>query len=272
MVRRLSAVAACVSVMLAGSLAHAQSKSNFGDPGEFIFSADRLLPVLGWSHATLTQTNPPMGINKIVTTTNSSSLGFFWGGTPAINDSPGLPGFPTVPVANIYTVPRLGFDYTIIPNVTVGGDLIVFFTIGGNVSTESYNNAGGTTTTTNSAPTTTIFGVAPRGGYIFHINQILSIWARGGFSFYTLTEKQSTTVGTTTTTYSASYHQPAIDLDPQLVITPLPHFGFTAGLTGDLPFAGGHSYTTNTGGTTSTVSAASSLTFLGVTAGVLGWF
>jgi len=273
MIRRLAAVAAGVGVMLGGSLAHAQSKSTFGDQGEFIFSADRLLPVLGWSHVTLTEVNPPMNINKIVETTNSSSLGFFWGGTPAFTDpAHGVVGFPNVPVPNFYTTPRLGFDYTILPNITVGGDLILFFTLGGSASSEQYNNAGGTVTTTASAPTSTIFGIAPRGGYILHLNQLLAIWLRGGFSFYTLTEKQSATVGTTTTTYSASYHQPAIDLDPQLVITPLPHFGFTAGLTGDLPFAGGHSYTTNTGGTTSTVSAASSLTFLGVTAGVLGWF
>jgi hypothetical protein len=274
MVRRLMAVAAGVGVMLTGALAHAQSKSNFGDPGEFIFSADRLMPVLGYSHASITETNPPAGATKVVETENSSSLGFFWGGTPGFTDVPTVDGAPAagIPVTNFYTTPRLGFDYTIIPNVTVGGDVILFFTLGGNGSVEQYNNGGGTTTTTNPSPTSTLFGIAPRGGYILHLTDLFSVWLRGGVSFYTLTWKESATVGNTTTTFSANYNQFALDLDPQLVITPIPHFGFTVGLTGDLPIAGGHSYTRDAGGTTSSVSAGSSLMFLGLTSGLVGWF
>jgi hypothetical protein len=274
MVRRLTAVAAGAGVMLVGSLAHAQSKSNFGDQGEFIFSADRLMPVLGYSHASITATNPPAGASKVVSTEDSSSLGFFWGGTPGFTDVPTVNGAPAagIPVTNFYTVPRLGFDYTILPNVTVGGDLILFFTLGGTRSTEQYNNGGGTVTTTNSEPTSTIFGIAPRGGYIIHLNELFAVWLRGGFSYYTLTWKESATVGNTTTTFSANYDQFALDLDPQLVITPLPHFGFTVGVTGDIPLAGGHSYTANAAGTTSSVSAGSSLLFIGMTGGLVGWF
>ena len=275
MVRRLTAVAAGVGVMLVGSLAHAQSSGeSFGSQGQFIISADRLMPVLGYSRASSTEPQtPPAGVTKVTDSEDSSSLGFFWGGTPGFNGVVGIPGAPaSIPITNFYTVPRLGFDYTIIPNVTIGGDLILFFTLGGSASHEVFNNGGGTSTTTTNEPTNTTFGIAPRGGYILHLSDLFSLWLRGGFSFYTLTWKQSSTVGTTTTTLSANYNQFALDLDPQLVITPFPHFGFTVGLTGDIPLAGGHSFTSNTGGTTSSISAGSSLMFIGLTGGLVGWF
>ena len=277
MVRRLTAVAAGVGVMRVGSLAHAQSSGgSFGSQGQFIISADRLMPVLGYSRASSTEPQtPPAGETKVTDTEDSSSLGFFWGGTPAFNGAVpgGIPGAPgSIPVTNFYTVPRVGFDYVLLPNITVGGDLILFFTLGGSNSNEVYNNGGGTTTTTHNEPTNTTFGIAPRAGYIMHLSDLFSLWLRGGFSFYTLTWKQQFTVMTTTTTISANYNQFALDLDPQLVITPFPHFGFTVGLTGDIPLAGGHSFTTNTAGTTSSISAGSSLMFIGVTSGLVGWF
>jgi hypothetical protein len=276
MVRRLIAVAAGVGVMLVGTLGQAQtSGGSFGSQGQFIISADRLFPVLGYSRASSTEPQtPPAGVTKVTDTEDSSSLGFFWGGTPAFTGVVGIAGanVASIPVTNFYTVPRLGFDYAILPNVTVGGDLILFFTLGGSTSHEVYNNGGGTQTTTTNEPTNTTFGIAPRGGYIMHLSDLFSVWLRGGFSFYTLTWKESSTVANTTTTFSANYNQFALDLDPQLVITPFPHFGFTVGLTGDIPLAGGHSFTANTGGTTSSVSAGSSLMFVGLTSGLVGWF
>jgi hypothetical protein len=268
MVRRLTAVAAGVGVMLVGSLAHAQAKGNFGDQGEFIFSADRLLPVLGYSKLSEDQpTGLPPGVTKITNSESSSGLGFFWGGTPGYSIGT-LNG--TLP--NVFTIPRLGFDYTIIPNVTIGGDIAVFFTLGGSQSTETTNNGGGTQTTSTSEPKTTIFGIAPRGGYILHVNDLLAVWLRGGVSYYTATLKQSQTNNNTTTTTSINVDQFALDLDPQLVITPLPHFGFTVGLTGDIPLTGGNSTKVSTNTTSQSASAGSSLLYVGMTGGLLGWF
>ncbi|HEY5241390.1 MAG TPA: hypothetical protein VIJ22_07990, partial [Polyangiaceae bacterium] len=141
MVRRLTAVAAGVGVMLVGSLAQAQTKSTLGDPGEFIFSADRLMPVLGYSNESTTQaTQLPPGVNKISSSESQSSLGFFWGGSPGYV----VPlGGTNATLPNVFTVPRLGFDYTVIPNLTVGGEIVVYFTLGGTQSTETDNNSGG---------------------------------------------------------------------------------------------------------------------------------
>jgi hypothetical protein len=274
MVRRLSAVTAGLVVLSVGSLAHAQhAGGSFGDQGQFIISADRLFPLLGYSHASETETNPPAGANRATDSESSSNLGFFWGGTPAFTDRPTVAAAPGgIPVTNFYTVPRVGFDYTILPNVTIGGDVILFFTLGGSTSTEIYNNGGGTQTTTANEPTNTTFGIAPRGGYILHLNDLFALWLRGGLSFYTETWRQSSTNNGQTTTFSANYDQLALDLDPQLVITPIPHVGFTAGVTADIPLTGGHSYTADVGGASSSVSAGSSLFFIGGTVGMLVWF
>jgi hypothetical protein len=269
MVRRLIAVAAGVGVMLVGTLAQAQtSGGSFGSQGQFIISADRLFPVLGYSHGSVNepgQLGP--GITKISDSEDQSSLGFFWGATPAFT---GVGNGETVP--NVYTVPRLGFDYTILPNVTVGGDLVLFFTLGGSGSSETFLNDGSTQTTTGSQPKTTIFGIAPRGGYILHLTDLLSLWLRGGFSYYTATTKATTTNNNETTNNSFNFNQLALDIDPQLVITPVPHFGFTVGVTGDIPITGGISETQSGQGGSSSVSAHASLLFVGVTGGLVGWF
>jgi hypothetical protein len=274
MKRELAAVVAGLAVVTVPSLAHAQrAAGSFGDQGQFIISADRLFPLLGYSHASETETNPPPGATKATDSESATSLGFFWGGTPAFTDHPTVAQAPGgIPVTNFYTVPRVGFDYVLLPNVTIGGDLILFFTLGGSQTHEVDNNNGGNQTTTVNEPTNTTFGVAPRAGYILHLSEMFSFWLRGGLSFYTQTWKQSSTNGNQTTTFSANYDQLAIDLDPQLVITPLPHLGFTVGLAADIPLTGGHSYTVDTGGASSSVSAGANIFFIGVTSGILVWF
>ncbi|HEY3818873.1 MAG TPA: hypothetical protein VGL81_16995 [Polyangiaceae bacterium] len=270
MVRRLTAIAAGVGVMLVGSLAHAQSRSTFGDPGEFIFSADRLFPVLGYSNESTTQAGQlPTGISKISTSESSSSLGFFWGGSPGYV----VPlGGNNATLPNLFTVPRLGFDYTIIPNLTVGGDVVLFFTLGGTQSTETDNNAGGKQTVSTNEPKSTIFGLAPRVGYVLHLTDLFHVWLRGGLSVYLAGVKQTVENNNVQVTTSFDAHQWAIDLDPQFVITPVPHFGFTAGLTADIPFGGGYSVNVNQPNSTTSVSAGQSLVFVGMTAGLVGWF
>jgi hypothetical protein len=270
MVRRRMAVAAGVGAMLAGPVAHAQSKATFGDKGEYIVSADRFLPVLGYSRISQDEPGPlASGVTKVSNSESSSSLGFFWGGTPGYTTTV---GGTEATLPNPYTVPRLGVDYTVLPNVTVGGDLMLFFTLGGNQSQETDNNGGGKSTTSVSEPKSTLFGMAPRGGYILHLTDLFSLWLRGGFSFYTETVQQTVSNNSVQTTNRVNSDQLALDLDPQLVITPVAHFGFTAGLTADLPLTGGHSLTTNTPTTSNSASASSSLLFVGLTCGLVGWF
>jgi hypothetical protein len=248
-----------LGVLLTSSLAHAQQQSDLGQKGQFIISADRLVPFFAFSHES--EDGPTgNGVTKNVATQSQSSLSFFYGNT----NNQDL----------FYTVPRVGLDYTIIPNVTLGGEIIVFFTLGGNSGTETDTSNGNTITTSTSSPSTTIFGIAPRGGYILGLNSMFSIWLRGGFSFYTASTKTVENNGNNgdNVTTTDSVHQWSLDLDPQFVITPFPHFAFTAGLTMDIPFGGSQSTETATNNTTTTFSAGASDFYLGITLGMLAHF
>jgi hypothetical protein len=250
------------ALLLTTSRAHAQQQYEFGQRGEFIISADRLVPFLAFSHESATEQTGP-GQTKVVTTQSQSSLSLLYSFTADANDL-------------FYTVPRVGFDYVVVPNLTIGGDLVLFFTLGGSTGGETDFTNGTSTTTSVTAPKNTLFGIAPRVGYIFALNNTFSFWLRGGLSFYTLSQKTTENAnangnGVDVTTTN-SVHQFSLDLDPQFVITPIPHLGFTAGITADLPFAGGHSSETDTGSTSQTFSASASVLYLGVTLGMIGYF
>ena len=207
MVRWLSAATAGLAVLSIASLAHAQrAAGSFGDQGEFIVSADRLFPLIGYTHTSAVQFGGGGGIpnaTKVVNHGDTSSLGFFWGGTDT------LPTDTGADMQNPYTVPRVGFDYTIVPNVTIGGDLVVYFTLGSTQSAEADLNNGGTQTTTLQAPKSTIFGVAPRAGYILHFSELISLWLRGGLSYYTMTQHTNPANGETD---SNNFDQLSLDL------------------------------------------------------------
>jgi hypothetical protein len=265
MMRTLTAVGAMLGVVLTAPLASAQAGAGagaggaFGQQGQFIVSADRLFTLFGWTRQSIDDFIPPNGvITKSVTTDTQTSLGFFWGST-----------FPAI--ETFYTVPRLGFDYTIVDHITIGGEVIAFFTVGGSTGTEVDRNNGMSVTNSSDRPSFTVFGIAPRGGYILGLSDLFSLWLRGGFSYYTASQKS--TIDMMGTKQTNSFQQFAIDLDPQLVITPIRHFGFTVGITGDIPIGGGHSQeTVPMNGATTNLSAPSSFAFIGVTAGMLGWF
>jgi hypothetical protein len=273
MKRTLTAVGASLGMLLTASVANAQNKGEFGTQGQFIISAGRLVPFFGFTHTSADMLGPlPGGETKDFTTSSQTSLSFLWGTTTSAingggNTAAALSG------TNFYTVPRVGFDYVVVPNVTIGGEIAVYFTLGGSTSRERDFTNGSNNVQSTDAPSTVIFGIAPRGGYILQLTDLFSLWLRGGFSYYTASTKSTINQGNgNTSTNTVSIHQPAIDLDPQFVITPIPHLGFTAGLTADIPIAGGYSSETVNGNTTNSQSASSSIFFLGVTLGMLGYF
>lgn len=260
-------------LMLTASAAHAQYSAT-GDPyarefgqGHIIISADRLVPFFAYTHDSTSFTQ-----NGIKTTdsTSQSSMSFFYGYTAAAGDI-------------FYTVPRVGIDYTIVANLTIGGEISLYFTLGGNESQKIEGDNMSNTTTTGS-PSTTVFGISPRGGYIFRFTNLFSLWARGGFSFYTEdTHRTSTdTAGgaTITTTDKTNTHVFSLDLDPQLLLTPAPNFGFTGGVTFDIPLGGGvtneQDVVTTTGGAMNTniskQSGGASSLYLGITLGMFVHF
>lgn len=267
MLRTLTAVGASVGVLLTASLAHAQAAAapgtaqGFGQQGEFIFSADRLMPFFSYTSVKTGQiVDPASGIKNQTITDNQTGMSFMWGST--------------APNQLFYTVPRVGFDYTIIDNVTIGGDIVLFFTMGGSENTHTDFNNGSTTDLSVSRPGVTLFGFAPRGGYIIGLNDIFAIWLRGGISYYNettkrdLTDQNNNKIGSQSdTTWTLG-----LDLDPQFVIAPTSHFAFTVGPAVDIPLAGKFTDERSAGGVTQSTSVDYSQFNFSINAGILGWF
>lgn len=251
MLRTLTAVGAMLGVMATSSLAQAQSRE-LGTPGEFIISADRLVPLFAYTR--VDQHTAP----NSSTTTSQTSISLLWG------ENTQQPVF--------FTVPRAGFDYVVIPNLTIGGDLAIYFSLGSNVSSKTTDAAGTTTTTSGGNGGVFLFGIAPRVGYILRLNHFISFWFRGGVSFYTQTNNgpKLNAAGAFDRTMNDEF---ALDLDPQVVFTFVPHFGVTAGLTADIPLSGETAATqfNGTGGSLEESEGLSQL-FFGVTVGLIGYF
>jgi hypothetical protein len=257
--RRLTAFGAGMGVLLFASVSGAQGKGTFGDSGQFIFSADRLFPLIAYTNNKLTNDN----VNPNVTdSTSGSSVSLFYGGN-SIGGGAGAGN------STFYTVPRLGFDYTVIPNLTVGGDLFLFFTLGG--STNSHCNGG--TCTDTKGPSGNAWGLAPRVGYILGMTNLLSLWLRGGVSYYHATSNLDSPPCSNSN--STNFGVFGLDVDPQLVISPVNHFAFEVGPAIDWGFAGSYSNdapNTQNCNTTTTTSRGYTSIHVGVTGGLFGWF
>lgn len=252
MLRTLTAVGAMLGVIGTTSLARAQARE-FGTPGEFIISADRLVPLFAYTRQVQ---QDPVGPNSS-RAFEQTSISLLWGENPQAQQ----------PI--FFTVPRIGFDYTVIPNLTIGGDLAVYFSLGSNVSTKTTDAAGNTTTLSEGNGGLFLFGIAPRVGYILRLNRLISFWFRGGFSFYTETSNgPKDAAGVFTRDMIDEF---SLDIDPQVVFTFVPHFGITAGLTLDIPLSG-ESSTEQVNGVGGETSEGNSILFFGATVGLIGYF
>jgi hypothetical protein len=267
--RKLSVVGAAVGgVLLTASVAGAQDRpydTYFGHKGEFVFSADRLVPVLAFTQNKITNDN---GNPNTSTTTSGSAISLLWGNNSVLGGG-GAGGLGGAGNSTFYTTPRLGFDYVVIPNLTIGGDLFVFFTLGGSTT----NTAGSRSVSTDN-PSGNAFGIAPRVGYVFGINDVFSFWLRGGFSFYHAGESVADG-NCPNQNDTSSLNVFGLDLDPQFVISPTSHFAFIAGPAIDVGFAGGFSSSNPLGNqcnTTATTSDGYSSFNIGLTGGLMGWF
>jgi hypothetical protein len=260
MLRRLATLGAALGALLVASPANAQQAGkSFGDQGEFIFGADRLFPLFAYTSQTFTVSNTTNS-----TTITGTSMALF-GGTNAVAFGGGGAGTVVAGNPTFYNVPRLGFDYTIIPNLTIGGEAIVFFTLGGSTTT-----GGGS----NSNPGGNAFGIAPRVGYIFALSDVFALWPRAGLSYYDANySAQSAAFNRCNDTANANVF--GLDIDPVITISPIQHFAFTAGPTLDWGFTGGATTTAPTSADCSkTTTASNSYTALNfsINAGLLGWF
>jgi hypothetical protein len=255
MLRGFIVAAASTAVLLAATSASAQEAKGLGQQGQFIISADRLAPLFTYSNnkTTDTTTNP-----NTSTSTTTTAIGIF----PSLNDI----GFN----GNFYNIPRVGFDYVVIPHLTVGGD-IAFATQLGSSTTESQ----GSGSVSNDGAKATYFSIAPRVGYILPLTDMIAFWPRGGLGFH-LIHSSSPDRGNAnqTITNSSNLTLWAIDLEPLFVLSPVEHFGFFAGPVIDIPLTGSSKTDTTTTppGTTVTRTLDYSSFHFGITAGLLGWF
>lgn len=266
MKRSLVAIASMTSAMLAAPLAQAQAQApQFGDKGQFIIGGDRLMPLLAYSQFSRDEASP--GGTTTSHSGDNTTLGLFYGSTLDLNNQGDVgTDFPS---SAFFTVPRVGLDYVLAPNVTIGGDVVVFFTLGGGHQTQTNFQNGTSMLSEQGSQSMTVFGIAPRAGYIMKLSDSFSLWLRGGVSFYNGTLRTSGNAGTLE---SDSQHQFVIDLEPQLVYTPIPHVGFTAALDGDFSpsFLGG--YTHQDVEINESVSKSSEVVFIGATLGMIAYF
>ena len=252
MLRTLLAVTASSLVLCAASTASAQS---LGDKGELILAADRLVPLFAYD---VNKRDEDAGGNTTRTVTNSQ---------PSFSILPNV-NAAALGAGNFYNIPRVSLDYAVIQNLTIGGSVILAFTVGGSNETKQ-----GSTSVSVDAPSQTLFGIAPRVGYTLHLTDLFTFWPRGGFGFYTFSSKSTNTQNNGNTfTSTTSLNQFAINLEPVFAITPIPHVFFILGPVIDIPITGTIKVEQSANGTTQSTSHDASQFHFGVTAGLGGYF
>jgi hypothetical protein len=236
MLRSVLRAAVVLSAVLAASPALA---ADMGTAGTLYIGAERMFG-LSFNHEKQT---PAGG-----TITNShTDIGLLW--NPGLN-SP-------------YTIPRMGVDFAVIDNLTVGAGL-GFWT-----SSASRKTEGGGATVDQDGDTTTAILLSPRVGYIIGLSDKVGIWLRGGFTYFSISSSSPEQNGTKRTNSSNGL---AFSLDPIFVVSPVEHFGLFGGLMVDLPLSGKVKGETTTGGSTVTNETDTKFQNIGLNFGVLGYF
>jgi hypothetical protein len=238
MIRKLTILGALAAGLLFSGAATAQEGGKFGDEGQAIISADRVMPLFAYENEKVSVNG---GGSSSQTVTSLSLVTH--GGT----------------LNTFYNIPRFAFDYTVYQHLTVGGSIYVYLQTGN--STTQHQPGQPDVSTDNSK--VTFWGLAPRVGWIFQLSDLFAFWPRGGISFNDEIANHPNNGGSTTVT------QWALDLEPMFAITPASHVAITAGGAIDIPLTG--SVTDNPNGGAS-VSVDSTMFHFGLTGGLLIWF
>ncbi|MEZ4224460.1 MAG: hypothetical protein R3B13_26155 [Polyangiaceae bacterium] len=181
-------VVSAVAVLCVAPLAGAQEEGGakgLGKKGNLILGAERLM-----GYTSNTQ-NIEVGGNEAETT--YGTLGVLW-------NQPRSP----------FNLPRIGIDYFVIDNVSVGGNI-------GYVST-SIDAPG------NGDDDSSGFLFSPRAGYMLGLGESLGFWPRLGLTYYQLQDPDAS--------------QFALSADLQIVVAPSPGFAITAGPVVDFGLTG----------------------------------
>lgn len=228
----------------------------FGDRGQLVLGADRLVPLVGYTTQSVTASQ---GDVTTKVTDSGTSVALLFGREPTLGSA--------------HTVPRVAVDFTVARGLTLGTAFAFAFGLGGDHTEERASSVAPTTTRESRAPQSTLIGFAPRVGYVIRLGGSFAFWPRAGLAFYSVSSKSEETsnlgvVSTTRVTDTLF----SLDLDPQLVWLPLPHVLIHAGPLVNVPLNGSHETSFSQAAETKTRSDELSVFHLGVSAGLGVWF
>jgi hypothetical protein len=261
--RKITSLLALALVTATSSEALAAGNANgLGEKGQLIVSADRLLPLFSHTYASTTDTQRGVELTHSRSVTGLSLF---------VGRNVGADADADVPV-NVHTIPRIAFDITVIPRLTLGAAFAFGFGLGGTVKDDDLNGNVKTTRQSDAA-TGTAIGIAPRVGYILPLTDIFAFWPRGGVGIYSVSSSYNRVDNkNVVTAVKDSDTIISLDLDPQFAIVPYEHFFFHVGPLVNIPLSGTRSHSETRGTNKTTRDIDISLFHLGLSAGLGGWF
>ena len=245
--------------LAAPSRAAGDDANGFGEKHQLIVTADRLLPLIGYTHASVSTTTNGQDLSDSHSGVN---VGLLFGASLAT---------PSSSVVDVHTLPRVAFDFTVIRSLTIGGAIAFAAGFAGKESQEAVVGGVKTTTQTDD-PSSYAFGFTPRVGYVLPLTEYLAFWPRLGVGIYHVNAHSTRTIANVETETSVGDTILSLDVDPQLVITPYPHVFMHIGPILNAPLTGSRSTDTTAGSRTVSVSNDVSLLRVGLSAGIGGWF
>lgn len=220
----------------------------------FMVSVERVTNVLAWGVSEKTTSVTPNSggfpeTSDVEVERSGTDVSFL--GSGGVSDNP-------------FAVPRLAFDGMFKNGLTLGGSLSYL------VTSSKTEVSQGTSKTSSDEPTTSLFLLAARVGVVLPASPAVGVWLRGGVTRISrstdIREINLSTGESRTTEDSSTTTLVDLTLDPQLVISPMPHVGITVGAALDIGFAGTQERSNST--LTHDVTASS----YGVTAGLVAIF
>ena len=263
MIARFSSLTAGMAVVLSASGALAQEAavqanaalpaagvgSTFGMAGTLALGADRLF---GYTHSIVKvedEQPAPIGTVTITNTVDTISL---LGKTP----------FSTGQFGSPYSTPRLGIDFFVIDNLSIGGSL-TYVSESGEGETEGAGQSVSADLDSSSG-----FLISPRVGFGMMFNEAIGIWPRGGITFFTVSTERKDNTGATTS--EVSLNGLALTVEVPFILSPADHVAITLGPTLDFPLSG--SSEVDPAGPTPSTEIDVKITDIGLNAGLLTWF
>ena len=240
---RSAARCAAFALFAFSSSAFAQkTPAGMGTQGSLTVSADRLFGVLFSS----VYTESKQGQGTVERSERSTNI-------VIVNGQLGVAG------------PRVGLDYTVIPNLTIGAAFGLGF------GSSSDKTKAGSTETKTDGPSSFSVLIAPRVGYMIDLSDTLGVWPRGGITYFR-SSLSSDNPGphNTTVTRTDTFQQVSATIDVPLVISPADHFAFTAGPFLDFPLTSSGKFESE--GVSKDFDPAPKVTNLGLAFGLLGSF